>query len=123
MFGDRISRRRQSAELGHQLPAPSASVHRLVGITPQRPRFDTVRAAVRLAFRAHMCGLVPASDANWLAYHRRSWAMFAALRAAGGSAHLVAMFDGSILVDRTRGEVAARCDSEAANVLGLNMVP
>jgi hypothetical protein len=34
----------------------------------------------------------------------------------------VAMFDGSILVDRTRGEVAARCDSEAANVLGLNMV-
>jgi hypothetical protein len=32
------------------------------------------------------------------------------------------MFDGSILVDRTRGEVAARCDSEAANVLGMNMV-
>ena len=32
------------------------------------------------------------------------------------------MFDGSIVVDRTRGEVAARCDSEAANVLGLNMV-
>jgi hypothetical protein len=36
--------------------------------------------------------------------------------------HLVAMFDGSILVDRTRGEVSGRCDSEAANVLGLNMV-
>ena len=36
--------------------------------------------------------------------------------------HLITMFDGSILVDRTRGEVAARCDSEAANVLGLNMV-
>ncbi|MEZ2390682.1 hypothetical protein AB6813_14280 [bacterium RCC_150] len=34
----------------------------------------------------------------------------------------VAEFDGSILVDRTRGEVSARCDSEAANVLGLNMV-
>ena len=34
----------------------------------------------------------------------------------------VAKFDGSILVDRTRGEVAARCDTEAANVLGLNMV-
>jgi hypothetical protein len=30
-------------------------------------------------------------------------------------------FDGSVLVDRTRGEAAARCDSEAANVLGLNM--
>ncbi len=36
--------------------------------------------------------------------------------------HLIALFDGSILVDRTRGEVAARCDSEAANVLGMNMV-
>ncbi|MBT2523287.1 hypothetical protein [Arthrobacter sp. ISL-28] len=34
----------------------------------------------------------------------------------------IAEFDGSILVDRTRGEVSARCDSEAANVLGLNMV-
>jgi hypothetical protein len=36
--------------------------------------------------------------------------------------HMIAQFDGSILVDRTRGEVSARCDSEAANVLGLNMV-
>jgi hypothetical protein len=34
----------------------------------------------------------------------------------------IAEFDGSIVVDRTRGEVSARCDSEAANVLGLNMV-
>ena len=37
---------------------PYAPVHRLPGITPQRPRFDTVRAAVRLSFRAHICGLV-----------------------------------------------------------------
>jgi hypothetical protein len=36
--------------------------------------------------------------------------------------HLVAQFDGSILCDRTRGEVSARCDSESANVLGMNMV-
>jgi hypothetical protein len=34
----------------------------------------------------------------------------------------VAQFDGSIIVDRTKGEVSARCDSEAANVLGINMV-
>jgi hypothetical protein len=26
-----------------------------------------VRDAVRLSFRAHICGLVPASDVNWLA--------------------------------------------------------
>jgi hypothetical protein len=36
--------------------------------------------------------------------------------------HLIAQFDGSILCDRTKGEVAARCDSESANVLGMNMV-
>ena len=35
---------------------------------------------------------------------------------------LIAQFDGSILLDRTRGEVAARCDTESANVLGMNMV-
>jgi hypothetical protein len=34
----------------------------------------------------------------------------------------VAEFDGSVVVDRTRGEVSARCDSEAANVLAMNMV-
>ena len=37
-------------------------------------------------------------------------------------AHLILQFDGAILVDRTWGEVAGRCDVEAANVLGLNMV-
>ena len=36
--------------------------------------------------------------------------------------HLIALFDGSIICDRTRGEVSARCDSESANVLGMNMV-
>jgi hypothetical protein len=36
--------------------------------------------------------------------------------------HMIAMFDGSIICDRTRGEVSARCDSESANVLGMNMV-
>jgi len=35
---------------------------------------------------------------------------------------LIAQFDGSIICDRTRGEVSARCDSESANVLGMNMV-
>lgn len=31
-------------------------------------------------------------------------------------------FDGSCLVDRTAGEVAARCDSEAANTITLNLM-
>ena len=35
---------------------------------------------------------------------------------------LITEFDGSCLVDRTAGEVGARCDSEAANVLTLNLM-
>ncbi len=34
----------------------------------------------------------------------------------------IAAFDGSCLVDRTAGEAAARCDSEAANILTLNLM-
>lgn len=31
-------------------------------------------------------------------------------------------FDGSVLFDRTRGEVAARCDMESMNILALNLM-
>jgi hypothetical protein len=31
-------------------------------------------------------------------------------------------FDGSVVVERTRGELAARCDDETANYLALNLV-
>ena len=31
-------------------------------------------------------------------------------------------YDGSCLVDRTAGEAAARCDSEAANIITLNLM-
>ena len=34
----------------------------------------------------------------------------------------IARFDGSCLVDRTAGEAAARCDSEAANTISLNLM-
>lgn len=34
----------------------------------------------------------------------------------------IGRFDGSCLVDRTAGEVAARCDSEAANTITLNLM-
>jgi hypothetical protein len=33
----------------------------------------------------------------------------------------LAAFDGSVIVDRTRGEIGARCDKEAANILALNL--
>jgi hypothetical protein len=59
---------------------------------------------------------------HWPVPHTDFLTQYINYRVPPEKAHLVAMFDGSILVDRTRGEVAARCDSEAANVLGLNMV-
>ncbi|MBA3780074.1 MAG: hypothetical protein H0X16_12410, partial [Chloroflexi bacterium] len=59
---------------------------------------------------------------NWPAPHSDFFTQVIDYRVPPEMIHLVAMFDGSILVDRTRGEVWARCDSEAANVLGLNMV-
>ncbi|HVM00082.1 MAG TPA: hypothetical protein VM324_12385 [Egibacteraceae bacterium] len=34
----------------------------------------------------------------------------------------IAEWDGSVIVDRTKGEVAARCDAEAANILAMNLV-
>jgi hypothetical protein len=34
----------------------------------------------------------------------------------------LARFDGSIIVERTKGEVSARCDMEAANVLAFNLM-
>lgn len=34
----------------------------------------------------------------------------------------IAAFDGSVLFDRTRGEVAARCDMESMNILSLNLM-
>lgn len=33
----------------------------------------------------------------------------------------LAAFDGSVIVDRTPGEMAARCDKEGANILALNL--
>jgi hypothetical protein len=59
---------------------------------------------------------------HWPAPHTDFLTQYVNYRVPPELTHLITMFDGSILVDRTRGEVAARCDSEAANVLGLNMV-
>lgn len=59
---------------------------------------------------------------NWPAPHTDFLTQVIDYRVPPEMVHLIAMFDGSIIVDRTRGEVSARCDSEAANVLGMNMV-
>ena len=59
---------------------------------------------------------------NWPTVHSDFLTQVIDYRVPPEMFHLIAMFDGSILCDRTRGEVSARCDSESANVLGMNMV-
>jgi hypothetical protein len=34
----------------------------------------------------------------------------------------IAKFDGSVIVERTKGEVSSRCDMETANILSLNLM-
>lgn len=59
---------------------------------------------------------------NWPTIHSDFLTQVIDYRVPPNLFHLIAEFDGSILLDRTRGEVAARCDTESANVLGMNMV-
>src|SRR3954464_6298426 len=59
---------------------------------------------------------------NWPTIHTDFLTQVIDYRVPPEMFHMIAQFDGSILLDRTRGEVSARCDSESANVLGMNMV-
>lgn len=59
---------------------------------------------------------------NWPTWHTDFLTQTIDYRVPPHLAGAIVEFDGSIIVDRTKGEVSARCDSEAANVLGLNMV-
>ena len=59
---------------------------------------------------------------NWPTVHTDFLTQVIDYRVPPEMFHLIAQFDGSILLDRTKGEVSARCDSESANVLGMNMV-
>jgi|GEM_PF-887424 len=59
---------------------------------------------------------------NWPTIHSDFLTQVIDYRVPPDKFNAIAEFDGSILLDRTKGEVSARCDSEAANVLGINMV-
>ncbi len=48
---------------------------------------------------------------HWPTPHTDFLTQYIDYRVPPEKAHLIAMFDGSILVDRTRGEVAARADA------------
>ena len=59
---------------------------------------------------------------HWPTVHTDFLAQYIDYRVPPEMASAIQQFDGSILVDRTAGENGARCDSEAANVLALNLV-
>ncbi|MDP8904084.1 MAG: hypothetical protein M3N29_01995 [Chloroflexota bacterium] len=59
---------------------------------------------------------------NFPAPHSDFLTQYIDYRVPLGTFDALARFDGSCLVDRTAGEAAARCDSEAANILTLNLM-
>lgn len=58
---------------------------------------------------------------NWPAPHSDFLTQVIDYRVPPEMLQRLAEFDGSILVDRTAGELGARCDSESASVVSLNM--
>ena len=59
---------------------------------------------------------------NFPAPHSDYLTQYIDYRVPIGMFDAIGAFDGSCLVDRTAGEAAARCDSEAANILTLNLM-
>ena len=59
---------------------------------------------------------------NFPAPHSDYLTQYIDYRVPIGMFDAIGAFDGSCLVDRTVGEAAARCDSEAMNILTLNLM-
>lgn len=59
---------------------------------------------------------------NFPAPHTDSVECFVAYRVPPEKFSALAEFDGSVMVDRTAGEVSARCHDEQANFLALNLM-
>ncbi|MDQ3871532.1 MAG: hypothetical protein M3301_07965 [Chloroflexota bacterium] len=134
----REPRGEHEAEQGAGRTVPAAEAERIIGSWPNAPRnlarqmlekYGPPNEATPTKLfwyrkgpwkRAELTSEVVTH--NWPAPHSDFFTQVIDYRVPPEMVHLIAMFDGSILVDRTRGEVSARCDSEAANVLGLNMV-
>lgn len=53
--------------------------------------------------------------------HKDVWQQFIDYRVPPDQFGDLAMYDGSVIVERTKGEISARCDKEAANFLALNL--
>lgn len=53
--------------------------------------------------------------------HKDVWEQFVNYDVPPEKFDELAAYDGSVLVDRTKGEISARCDKEGANFLALNL--
>lgn len=53
--------------------------------------------------------------------HKDVWEQVVDYRVAPDKFDELAAYDGSVVVDRTQGEMSARCDKEGANFLALNL--
>ena len=53
--------------------------------------------------------------------HKDVWEQFVDYRVPADKFDELAMYDGSVIVERTKGEISARCDKEEANFLAINL--
>ena len=53
--------------------------------------------------------------------HKDVWEQFIDYDVPPGKFDELAAYDGSVIIERTKGEMSARCDKEAANFLALNL--
>lgn len=60
-------------------------------------------------------------DHNWPAPHKDVLQQFIHYDVPADVFDELAMFDGSIIAERTKGEISARCHSEFANLIALNL--
>lgn len=61
------------------------------------------------------------TDHNWPAPHQDVLEQFIHYDVPAESFDELAMYDGSVIAERTRGELSARCHSEFANLIALNL--
>lgn len=53
--------------------------------------------------------------------HKDVWEQFIDYRVPPEMFDALAQYDGSVIVERTKGEISARCDKEGANFLAINL--
>ncbi len=127
----------EATELGSQQVVPLAEAQRLIAEWPEAPR----KTAEKLLDHYGPPNEATATKLFW--YRNRPWrrtvltadeivhnfptahtdylTQYVGYRVPPEKVSELVAFDGSVLVDRTAGEIGARCDHEAYNTLTLNL--